>query len=161
MICILPVVLHSATSLWSKLKVKKNNCTFSLQRYIMTSARKYSSSFRAGSKVVECTSLQNYKLNKTFKIFFIIILRNLHDQQSWFRWEKLNSWHSCVFVCPLACQCLIHLCLAWTLSTRLDMRALRALQCTAPFKRQPSASPDCHKACTGSLPRATMEADPS
>lgn len=37
------------------------------------------------------------------------------------------------------------------------MRALTVLQCTTPFKRQHSASPVCHKACTGSLPRATMQ----
>lgn len=39
------------------------------------------------------------------------------------------------------------------------MRALTVLQCTAPFKRQCSASPLCHRACRGSLPRATRQAD--
>ena len=57
-------------------------------------------------------------------------------------------------------QCLIHLCLAWAQSTGLDMSALTVLQCTTPFKRQHSASPVCHKACTGSLPRAPGQADP-
>lgn len=53
------------------------------------------------------------------------------------------------------CQCLIHLCPARAMSAGLHMRALTALECTAPFKRQHSASPVSHKACTGSLPRAT------
>ena len=63
-------------------------------------------------------------------------------------------------VCLSVRQCLIHLCRARALSTGLDMRALTVLQCTTPFKRQHSASPVCHKACTGSLPRATRQADP-
>lgn len=36
---------------------------------------------------------------------------------------------------------LLHPCLAWVLSTGMDMGALTAPQCTAPFKRQRSASP--------------------
>lgn len=76
----------------------------------------------------------------------------------------LTLSHSCLYVCECfcmyVCQCLIHLCLAWVLSTGLDMRALTVLQCTTPFKKQHSASPVCHKACTGSLPRATRQADP-
>lgn len=46
------------------------------------------------------------------------------------------------------------------LSSGVDMRALIKLRCPPPFKKQHSASPVCHKACTGSLPRATRQADP-
>lgn len=54
---------------------------------------------------------------------------------------------------------LLRLSLAGVLSAGTDMRALTVLQCTAPFKRQRSASPLCHKACRGSLPWATRQAD--
>lgn len=54
----------------------------------------------------------------------------------------------------------------WVLSTGMDMGALTAPQCIAPFKRQRNASlltspPSriCHRACTGSLPRASRQAD--
>lgn len=71
----------------------------------------------------------------------------------------LSQMHSLCTEVSVVSLCLIHLCLAWVLSTGMDMGALAVLQCTALFKRQHSASKVCHKAYAGSLLRATRQAD--